>query len=242
MAAYFDFTGRVALVTGAASGIGAATARWLDRHGVAELVLVDMDRPGLDLLGLKCKITPYGGDVGDPSLWNLLERNLPPIDHAVLNAGIATTGNIVDLDIATWRKTMAVNLDGMFLSLRAALRSMKKNGRGGSVVMTASASGLKAAAGTAAYASSKAAIVSLPASRRWKAHSTACGSTLSRPVAWTPASGTRRTGSRRWSNSTAEGTPRLPRWRVMPRRSAVLPAPMKWQARSGSCYQTWRRP
>lgn len=161
MAADFDFTGRVALVTGAASGIGAATARWLDRHGVAELVLVDMDRPGLDLLGLKCKITPYGGDVGDPSLWNLLERNLPPIDHAVLNAGIATTGNIVDLDIATWRKTMAVNLDGMFLSLRAALRSMKKNGRGGSVVMTASASGLKAAAGTAAYASSKAAIVQL---------------------------------------------------------------------------------
>lgn len=155
-----EFNGKVALVTGAASGIGAATARWLDARGIGELVLIDMDRIGLNDLGLSCKITPLGGDVADPSLWKLLERNLPRLDYAVLNAGIASNGDIVDLDIASWRKTMAVNLDGMFLSLRTALRAMKRQGSG-SVVLTASVSGIKAAAGTAAYSASKAATIQL---------------------------------------------------------------------------------
>ncbi|MEL0253081.1 MAG: SDR family oxidoreductase, partial [Novosphingobium sp.] len=82
------------------------------------------------------------------------------IDYAVLNAGIASNGEITDLDIATWRKTIAVNLDGMFLSLRTSLRAMKKAG-GGAVVLTASVSGIKAAAGTAAYSASKAATIQL---------------------------------------------------------------------------------
>lgn len=155
-----EFSGKVALVTGAASGIGAAAARWLDRRGVAELILIDMDKPGLDALGLSCRTKSLGGDVADPSLWKLLERDLPRLDHAVINAGIASNGDIVDLDIATWRKTMAVNLDGMFLSLRTALRVMKRQGSG-SVVLTASVSGIKAAAGTAAYSASKAATIQL---------------------------------------------------------------------------------
>lgn len=155
-----EFSGSVALVTGAASGIGAATARWLDARGIAELVLIDLDRPALDTLGLSCKVRPYGGDVADPALWKLLERDIARLDHAVLNAGIATSGNITDLDIATWRKTMSVNLDGMFLALRTAMRLMQK-ARRGSVVLTASVSGIKAAAGTAAYSASKAATIQL---------------------------------------------------------------------------------
>ncbi len=155
-----EFAGKTALVTGAASGIGAATARWLEAHGIGELVLVDLDRPALDTLGLTCRVNALGGDVADPALWKLLERNLPVLDYAVLNAGIASNGDIVDLDIASWRKTMAVNLDGMFLSLRTALRAMKKAGHG-SVVLTASISGIKANAGTAAYSSSKAAVIQL---------------------------------------------------------------------------------
>ena len=155
-----EFAGRTALVTGAASGIGAASARWLDAKGIGELVLVDLDRPALDELGLSCKIRPIGGDVSDPALWKLLEREGRTIDYAVLNAGIASNGEITDLDIATWRKTIAVNLDGMFLSLRTSLRAMKKAGRG-AVVLTASVSGVKAAAGTAAYSASKAATIQL---------------------------------------------------------------------------------
>lgn len=160
MAGESEFTGKVALVTGAASGIGAAMAHWLDVRGIGELILIDMDRSGLDTLGLSCKINALGGDVADPSLWKLLERNLPLLDYAVLNAGVASNGDIVDLDIASWRKTMAVNLDGSFLSLRTTLRTMKRQGRG-SVVLTASVSGIKAAAGTAAYSASKAATIQL---------------------------------------------------------------------------------
>ncbi len=155
-----EFAGKVALVTGAASGIGAAVARWLDQRGIAELILIDMDRPGLDALGLSCRTKALGGDVADPSLWKLLERDLPKLDFAVINAGIASNGDIVDLDISTWRKTMAVNLDGMFLSLRTAMRAMKRQGSG-AVVLTASVSGIKTAAGTAAYSASKAATIQL---------------------------------------------------------------------------------
>lgn len=155
-----EFAGRVALVTGAASGIGAATARWLDAQGIAELVLIDIDRPGLGSLALSCKVVPFGGDVADPALWKLLEREVPRIDYAVLNAGIASNGEITDLDITAWRKTLSVNLDGTFLSLRTALRAMKK-AQSGAVVLTTSVSGIKAAAGTAAYSASKAATIQL---------------------------------------------------------------------------------
>lgn len=160
MAGTSEFSGRTALVTGAASGIGAAAARWLDAQGIGELHLIDINRRGLDQLGLGCKVHALGGDVTDPNMWKLFERELPQIDYAVLNAGIASNGDIVDLDIASWRKTMAVNLDGMFLSLRTAMRAMKKTGRG-TIVMTASISGVKAAAGTAAYSASKAATIQL---------------------------------------------------------------------------------
>lgn len=155
-----EFSGRVALVTGAASGIGAAAARWLDARGIGELVLVDIDKPALDRLGLSCKLHLIGGDVADPALWKLVERQFPRIDFAVLNAGIASNGEITDTDITIWRKTLSVNLDGMFLSLRTALRAMKKAANG-AVVLTASVSGIKAAAGTAAYSSSKAATIQL---------------------------------------------------------------------------------
>jgi NAD(P)-dependent dehydrogenase (short-subunit alcohol dehydrogenase family) len=162
MAGELDFSGKAALITGAASGIGAATARWLDAHGIAELVLVDLDRPALAGLGLSCKVTPFGGNVGDPALWNLLSREIGRLDLAVINAGVPGPGKtIVDLDITDWRKTMAVNLDGTFLALRCAMRNMGRPGgdgtQGGSIVLTGSVSGLR---GTAPidYGASKAAI------------------------------------------------------------------------------------
>ena len=158
-----DFSGKTILITGAASGIGAATARWLDAHGAAELVLVDINRPGLDALGLGCKVRPFGGNVADPALWNLLSREIGRLDHAVINAGVAGAGKaIVDLDITDWRATMSVNLDGMFLGLRCALRNMSRpaadGARSGSIVLMGSVSGLK---GTAPvdYGASKAAVL-----------------------------------------------------------------------------------
>ena len=156
----FDFSGKTALVTGAASGIGAATARFLDAHGVDELVLIDLDRNGLDTLGLTCKVQPIGGDVADPSLWTLLSREIPGIDLAVINAGVAGGSPIVETDIAAWKKIISVNLDGAFLGLRFALKLMKRAGRG-SVVLTSSVAGVKPLPGTAAYGASKAGVIQL---------------------------------------------------------------------------------
>lgn len=157
MIASFDFAGRNALVTGAASGIGAAAARWLDAHGIARLVLVDRDGAALDRLAVSCDCLRVAGDVADPALWDGLDA-LGPLDHAVVNAGIASGAPIAECDFAEWRRVMAVNLDGAFLSLRAAMRAIPG---AGSVVVTASVSGMKAEPGTAAYGASKAALIQL---------------------------------------------------------------------------------
>jgi len=155
-----DFAGRTALITGAASGIGAAVARWLDQHGIAELVLIDLDAAGMEALDLSCQVRRYAGDVADPALWERIEAELPRLDHALVNAGIANGSLLVNTEFAEWRRIMSVNLDGAFLALRTALRAMQK-GAGKSVVVTSSAVALKPAAGSGPYAATKAAIAHL---------------------------------------------------------------------------------
>ena len=158
MAGEFDFSNKTALITGAASGIGAACAAWLADHGAARLVLVDLDETGLAALELPCPVSDYTGDVADPALWERIEAEAGPLDHAVLNAGIGAGGAIADTDFDEWRRVLAINLDGAFLSLRAALRLLKD---GGSAVLTASIAGVKAEPNTAAYGASKAAVIQL---------------------------------------------------------------------------------
>lgn len=139
------FSDRTALVTGHASGIGAACAALLETEGARVI--------GIDLAD--------GQDVADPELWDRLGAALEPVDLAVLNAGVATAASICELDLAEWRRTLSVNLDGMMLSLRAVLRAMIAHGRGGAIVVTGSISGIKAEPGTAAYGASKAAAIHL---------------------------------------------------------------------------------
>ena len=158
-----QFTGRTTLITGAASGIGAATARWLDARDIQRLVLVDCDEAGLAALDLRCEVERCVGDVADPQLWQSLSQTLAGLDHALLNAGVADGCPIAALSFGEWRRIMSVNLDGMFLSLQAALQGMTADGhaRGRSIVLTSSAAGMKPVAGTAAYGSSKAAVAHL---------------------------------------------------------------------------------
>jgi NAD(P)-dependent dehydrogenase (short-subunit alcohol dehydrogenase family) len=152
------FHEKSALITGAASGIGAACAAWLAANGVARLVLVDRDEAGLNALDLPCERTHFVGDVSDPALWERIESEAGKIDHAVLNAGIGAGAPLAELSFDDWRKLLSINLDGAFLSLRAALRLLPE---GGSAVLTASVSGIKAEPNTGAYGASKAAVIQL---------------------------------------------------------------------------------
>ena len=153
-----EFSGKTALVTGAASGIGAACARWLDAQRIGHLVLVDRDGEGLRTLELQCECDRITSDVADEALWERIEGDVVSLDFAVLNAGIAGGGPIADASFAEWRKVIGVNLDGAFLSLRTAMRKMSN---GGSIVLTASVAGLKAEPGVASYAASKAGVIQL---------------------------------------------------------------------------------
>lgn len=153
-----DFSGRTILITGAASGIGAAAGRWLAERGAGRLLLVDLRADRLDPGQFGCAVDTYAGDVADPELWDRIAREAPGLDHAVLNAGVASGGEIESTPFAEWRRVMATNLDGAFLSLRTALGRMRD---GGSIVLTASVSGMKTEPGTAAYGASKAAVMQL---------------------------------------------------------------------------------
>ena len=155
----FDFSGKTALVTGAASGIGAAVAVALAEAGVAKLVLVDIDKDALGAMRMDCEVATFAGDVADEALWDRIESECGPLDLALLNAGIAGEGApIAKMPLSNWRKVVSVNLDGVFLSLRSAMRLAND---GASVVITGSVAGLKAEQGIGPYGASKAAVLHL---------------------------------------------------------------------------------
>lgn len=151
-----DFSGRSALVTGAASGIGAACARSLSARGAAKLFLVDVDGAGLDALDLPVEVHRIVGSVADEALWQDLEPRMAGLDHSVVNAGIGAGGPIASLTLADWRRVMAVNLDGAFMTLASSLRAMGESG--GSAVVVASTTGIKPVPGIGPYGVSKAAV------------------------------------------------------------------------------------
>jgi 2-keto-3-deoxy-L-fuconate dehydrogenase len=152
-----DLSGKRALVTGAASGIGAAVAAAMARAGIEHIVLVDLDPERLTAIDLPCETSRHAGDVSDETLWNRVESECGPLDAAFLNAGIAGEGGAFhELSFAEWRRVMAVNLDGTFLSLRTAMRRARDNA---AIVLTASSAGVKAEPGIGPYGASKAGIV-----------------------------------------------------------------------------------
>lgn len=156
-----DFSDCIILVTGAASGIGGATATLLANNGAKKLILADRDEDRLRdfAFSLPCERQLIVGDVADERLW--AEADLTGLTHALVNAGIGAGGPIESLSFADWRRVLSVNLDGAFLTLQAAMRAIRAGGNGGAIVLTASAAGVKAEPGIAAYGASKAAVIHL---------------------------------------------------------------------------------
>ena len=143
----------IVLVTGAASGIGLATATLL-ADSAERLVLVDRDADALAALTLPCSVDLVPGDVAEEAFWDEAAPYLGGLTHAVINAGVAGAGAIAGLAFAEWRRILSVNLDGAFLTMRAIDGA-------GAIVAVASAAGIKAEPGIAAYAASKAGLIQL---------------------------------------------------------------------------------
>ena len=161
--------GEVAIVTGAAGGIGTAVAKRIAARGVP----VGM----LDLEPSRCatsveEIEASGGvamaaalDVTDPSsveqALDAVESGLGPISHVVTAAGIIKKAPYLDLSPEAWSRTLAVNLTGTWLVMQRVARRMVKESRQGAFVAVSSVAGRKGRATAADYAASKAGVISL---------------------------------------------------------------------------------
>ncbi len=159
--------GRVALVTGAASGIGAACAQVLAKAGAA-VVLTDLqDAKGRALAD---EITAAGGnarylhhDVTSEEEWAQVIADVKAthgrLDVLVNNAGIGLGAvSITDMSLADFRRQQAINVEGVFLGIKHGLKLMREAKNGGSIVNMSSVAGLKGAPTLAGYCATKGAV------------------------------------------------------------------------------------
>ncbi|KPI00187.1 2,3-dihydro-2,3-dihydroxybenzoate dehydrogenase [Actinobacteria bacterium OK074] len=158
-----ELDGRLALVTGAGRGIGAAVVAGLADAG-ARVLATDLDTEGVTALSAKYgeRVLARPLDVTDAAAVEALvteaERTLGPLDIAVNVAGILRPSPVLDLTDADWAATFAVNAGGVLHVSRSAARRMAERGRGSIVTVASNAAGVPRA-GMAAYAASKAAAV-----------------------------------------------------------------------------------
>ena len=158
---------KVAVITGAARGIGLAIAQWFLAHG-HRVALLDRDGATLERcvqdLARPDDVLALHADVSDEaqvrSAFDTLERRWGRLDALVNNAGVALFKPLRETSFAEWSLVMATNLDGPFLCSQAATPLLLKND-GGAIVNIASISGLRASTLRVAYGTSKAALMHL---------------------------------------------------------------------------------
>lgn len=139
------------LVTGGASGIGAASAVVLERHGW------QVERADIQAGPNVCQL-----DVTDERAWEELMRDLGPFDGLITSAGIRTRSMIVDTSVADWERHLRVNVTGTWLAIRSFLRAIPGGDTSPRAIVTiASVNARIAVPGQAHYVASKGAIASL---------------------------------------------------------------------------------
>lgn len=160
-------TGRVALVTGAAQGIGAAIAYGLAREG-ALVLSTDVNGEGAEMTAARIA-EDFGASRGSACSMDVTSEHdwksviatcrdrFGGLNILVNNAGIITVGSVEDIELADWRRSMEVNVDGAFLGCKYALPLMRES-QPGSIVNMSSISAMVASHNLAAYNASKAAL------------------------------------------------------------------------------------
>lgn len=157
--------GKTAVVTGGASGIGEATSRLFVKEG-ANVVIADLNEDkGKKLAGELGQSSIYMNvnvteEKQIAAMFSEAESKFGSVDILINNAGIGSQGPSDELSYEDWHKTISINLDGVFLCAKHAIKAMRKSG-GGSIVNMASILGKVGQAQTAAYTASKGGVVNL---------------------------------------------------------------------------------
>jgi NAD(P)-dependent dehydrogenase (short-subunit alcohol dehydrogenase family) len=155
--------GKVALITGGASGIGRGCAEKLAAEGATAVVTDLQDEKGAETVAA---IEKAGGkawylhhDVTDEAAWEGVVGEIGKrhgrLDILVNNAGIGIGGSIIEMKLEDWRRQTAVNLDGVFLGTKHSIPLMRASGDGGSIINISSVAGLKGSAMLAGYCATK---------------------------------------------------------------------------------------
>jgi NAD(P)-dependent dehydrogenase (short-subunit alcohol dehydrogenase family) len=173
----YGLGGKVAVITGGASGIGRACAHTLARSG-ADISVWDLDQSAIDVVlkeleAYECRTHGAVVDVSDSAAVDAamddVVHALGHVSVAVCNAGIggeqATSADYTD---AGWHQVIGVNLDGVFYTQRAAIHAMKASGRGGSVINMASILGSVGFAMSSAYTAAKHGVVGMTKAAAWE--------------------------------------------------------------------------
>jgi len=163
MAETGKLTGKVALVTGAASGIGLATAELFVREG-ATVILSDIQDAKGEAAAERTGGHYVHQNAASEEEWiavlKAIRERHGRLDILVNNAGMAIGGDITDLSLADWRRQQALNVEGVFLGIKHALPLMRENG-GGAIVNVASTVALTGSGNLVSYAATKGAVRSL---------------------------------------------------------------------------------
>jgi NAD(P)-dependent dehydrogenase (short-subunit alcohol dehydrogenase family) len=144
---------RIAVVTGGASGIGAATAAAFAKEG-AEVVVLDRDVSKVKGFAIACDVTK---PAEVRAAFDKVAATYGGVDIVVSNAGVASSAGIEETTLAEWERNHAILGTGYFLVAREAFAVLRRQGRGGSIVFVASKNALVAGRNAAAYSSAKAA-------------------------------------------------------------------------------------